>query len=138
VLTHGVLLLLVDFTSSGREYSLVNTPWPTSFLAPEHDLLRDRNVIDRSAVHLRSNSFVRSVIDIKVTINQRLRTKLHPGIVAIDHEHQVVIARLVKAVQVLGRAIDLRQMRATFDERRIIECLIPVDDGWSRVAKNIA
>jgi hypothetical protein len=136
--SHGVLLLLVDFTSSSREYSLVNTPRPTPFLAAEHDLLRDRNIIDRSAVHLRSNSFVRSIIDIKVTINQRLRTKLHPSIVAIDHEHQVVIARLVKAVQILGRTIDFSQMRAAFDKSWIIECLVPIDDSRSWIAKDVA
>lgn len=114
---------------------LIHTPGPASFLTAEHYLLGDGSII---ATHFGSNPLFRSTIDVEEAVDQRLRTKLDPSIVAIDHEHKVFIAGLVEAVQVLGRAIDLRQMRAAFDESRIIECLVPVDYGRSWVAENVA
>lgn len=73
-------------------------------------------------------------IDVEKSIHCGLRTELDPGVVAIQHEHKVVIVSLVETVEILRCAVDLSQMRATFDKRRIIECLLPIDDLWARVA----
>jgi hypothetical protein len=135
---HGLRLLFFEFASFDRAYLLVHTPRPTPFLAAEHYLLRDPSMTNRSSTHLGSNPLISSAIDIKESINQRLRTKLHPSIVAINHEHQVVIARLVEAVQVLSCAVDFRQMRAAFNKSWVVECLVPVDDGRSWVSKDVA
>jgi len=117
------------------EYSLILTPGPTSFLTAKDDLLGDSGII---TTHLRRDPLISSAIDVEEAIDQRLRAKLNPSIVAINHEHQIVIARFVKAIQVLGCAVDFCQMRAAFDESRVIECLVPVDDGRFWVAEDIA
>lgn len=123
---------------SKGEYLLVQTPRPASFLAAKNYLLRDRSNIARFTVHFRSNALISPTIDIEEAIYQRLRTELHPSVVAINHQNQVFIARLVEAVQVLRRAIDFRQVRAALDKSRIVECLVPVDDGRSWVTEDVA
>ena len=135
---HGVRLGNFRFASFNKAYLLVHTPRPTPLLAAENYLLEEPSATNCSTAHLRSNPLISSTIDIKEAVNQCLRTKLQPSIISINHEYQVFIARLVEAVQVLGRAVDFRQMRAAFDESRIIECLVPIDDGRSWVAEDVA
>lgn len=99
--------------------------------------LREETSDSRCAGQCKSDCLLPVVgagIDVEEPIYYGLRTELDPGVVAIQHKHKVVVVSLVETVEILRCAVDLGQMRTTFDKRRIIECLLPVDDLWARVA----
>lgn len=84
-----------------------------------------------------SDAFVRSAVDVEIPIDESLWAELDPGVVAVHHQNEVVIVSPVQAVQVLGGAFDFGEVRAAFDESRVVEVLVPVDDCGIGVAQDV-
>ena len=109
---------------------------PASFLTREDDLLVYVVLPHYLISKLFPNTLVCATIDVKVSVEDGLRSQLEPNIVAIDHQHQIRITGHVHAIKICFNARDLSDMRSSCNQIWIFEFLVPIYESWSRVVQN--
>ena len=109
---------------------IIRLPRPASLLAAEYHL---SPYVRTGFPQIYQNTRVGLPVQSEVPINERLRSQLHLDIVAVDHEHKVLVVLRWQRPQGLVDADDLGQMGSVFNEAIVMEALNPVDDDRGRL-----